>query len=85
MNVDSCFFSLIESLLPNCFIENIWPKSKLLNERTELVELKNISKKYIRVVITLRRAYKWAQNELNLRLKVISFAIMTPSEQFYVS
>ena len=47
MNVDSCFFSLIESLLPNCFIENIWPKSKLLNERTELVELKNISKKYI--------------------------------------
>ena len=38
-----------------------------------------------RVVITLQRAHKWAQNELNLRLKVISFAIMTPSEQFYVS
>ena len=38
-----------------------------------------------RVVITLRRTHKSAQNELNLRLKVISFAIMTPSEQFYVS
>ena len=38
-----------------------------------------------RVVDTLRRAHKWAQNELNLRLKVISFAIMTPSEQFNVS
>ena len=37
------------------------------------------------LIITLRRAHKWAQNELNLRLKVISFAIMTPSEQFYVS
>ena len=39
----------------------------------------------IRGVITMRRAHKWAQNVLNLRLKVISFAIMTPSEQFYVS
>ena len=38
-----------------------------------------------RGVITMRRAHKWAQNVLNLRLKVISFAIMTPSEQFYVS
>ena len=39
----------------------------------------------IRGVITMRRAHKWAQNVLNLRLKVISFAIMTPSEQFNVS
>ena len=38
-----------------------------------------------RGVDTLRCAHKWAQNEINLRLKVISFAIMTPSEPFYVS
>ena len=45
----------------------------------------NILDKESRGVITMRRAHKWAQNVLNLRLKVISFAIMTPSEQFYVS
>ena len=56
-----------------------------INGRDSKVTFRPFISSTFRVVITLRRAHKWAQNELNLRLKVISFAIMTPSEQFYVS
>ena len=54
-------------------------EGELSSENTRIAHARS------RGVITMRRAHKWAQNVLNLRLKVISFAIMTPSEQFNVS
>ena len=57
----------------DCFIENIWPKSKLLYESTELVELKNISKNRIITILSSLRKEKYYTDPSPCRSVVLLF------------